>query len=73
MQCTKSDWDGPEVGVPSRLINPTCCRFWVLETVARVPYFAFISVLHLYETLGEPAACSRTCDSRHLTLAAHVQ
>lgn len=27
-------------------------RFWVLETVARVPYFAFISVLHLYETLG---------------------
>ncbi len=27
-------------------------RFWVLETVARIPYFAFISMLHLYETLG---------------------
>jgi ubiquinol oxidase len=27
-------------------------RFYVLETVARVPYFAFLSVLHLYETVG---------------------
>lgn len=27
-------------------------RFWFLETVARVPYFAYISSLHLYETLG---------------------
>lgn len=27
-------------------------RFYVLETVARVPYFAFISVLHLYESFG---------------------
>jgi ubiquinol oxidase len=27
-------------------------RFYVLETVARVPYFAYISVLHLYESLG---------------------
>ncbi|MEB3269638.1 MAG: alternative oxidase, partial [Leptolyngbya sp.] len=27
-------------------------RFFVLETVARVPYFAYLSVLHLYETLG---------------------
>lgn len=27
-------------------------RFFVLETVARVPYFAFISVLHLYESFG---------------------
>lgn len=27
-------------------------RFWVLETVARMPYFAFISMLHLYESLG---------------------
>eukprot|EP00877_Chromochloris_zofingiensis_P007896 jgi/Chrzof1/335/Cz01g12010.t1 len=27
-------------------------RFWVLETVARIPYFAFISILHLYESLG---------------------
>lgn len=27
-------------------------RFFVLETVARVPYFAYTSVLHLYETMG---------------------
>ncbi|MGD1939012.1 MAG: alternative oxidase [Cyanophyceae cyanobacterium] len=27
-------------------------RIYVLETVARVPYFAYMSVLHLYETLG---------------------
>ncbi|PWZ39379.1 Ubiquinol oxidase 4, chloroplastic/chromoplastic [Zea mays] len=27
-------------------------RFFVLETIARVPYFAFISVLHMYETFG---------------------
>lgn len=28
------------------------CRFWVLETVARIPYMAYISILHLYETIG---------------------
>lgn len=28
-------------------------RFYVLETVARVPYFAYASVLHLRETLGQ--------------------
>jgi len=27
-------------------------RFHALETIARVPYFAYTSVLHLYETLG---------------------
>ena len=27
-------------------------RFYVLETVARVPYFSFLSVLHLYESMG---------------------
>jgi len=27
-------------------------RFYVLETVARVPYFSYLSVLHLYESLG---------------------
>jgi|TARA_A100001388_G_scaffold194466_1_gene146618 hypothetical protein len=27
-------------------------RFWVLEEIARAPYFAFISVLHLRESLG---------------------
>jgi hypothetical protein len=27
-------------------------RFWFLETVARMPYFSYVSTLHLYETLG---------------------
>ena len=27
-------------------------RFWVLEVVARMPYFSYISMLHLYESLG---------------------
>ena len=27
-------------------------RFWFLETVARIPYFSYVSMLHLYETLG---------------------
>jgi hypothetical protein len=27
-------------------------RFYVLETVARVPYFAYLSVMHLKESLG---------------------
>lgn len=27
-------------------------RFFMLETVARMPYFSFITMLHLYETLG---------------------
>ncbi|XP_038893742.1 ubiquinol oxidase 4, chloroplastic/chromoplastic-like [Benincasa hispida] len=27
-------------------------RFFVLETIARVPYFAFLSVLHMYESFG---------------------
>jgi ubiquinol oxidase len=28
-------------------------RFYVLETVARVPYFAYLSAMHLRETFGE--------------------
>ena len=27
-------------------------RFWLLETVARMPYFSYVTVLHFYETLG---------------------
>lgn len=27
-------------------------RFWVLETVARIPYMVYVSVVHLYESLG---------------------
>jgi ubiquinol oxidase len=32
--------------------NRSYPRFYLLETIARVPYFSFLSVLHLYETLG---------------------
>jgi len=28
-------------------------RFYALETIARVPYFSYLSILHLYETLGK--------------------
>lgn len=28
-------------------------RFYVLETVARVPYFSYISALHYLETIGQ--------------------
>jgi ubiquinol oxidase len=28
-------------------------RFFVLETIARIPYFSYISVLNLYESLGK--------------------
>jgi len=27
-------------------------RFYLLETIARVPYFAYLSILHLYESIG---------------------
>lgn len=27
-------------------------RFYFLETVARMPYFSYITMLHAYETLG---------------------
>lgn len=27
-------------------------RFYALETIARMPYFSYLAVLHLYETLG---------------------
>lgn len=27
-------------------------RFWFLETVARMPYFSYLSMLHFLETLG---------------------
>ena len=32
--------------------NRTIARFYALETIARVPYFSYTSVLHLYETIG---------------------
>lgn len=32
--------------------NRPIARFWFLEIVARIPYFAYVSMLHLYESLG---------------------
>ncbi|WP_216595682.1 alternative oxidase [Myxosarcina sp. GI1] len=32
--------------------NRSYPRFYVLETIARVPYFSYLSVLHFYETIG---------------------
>jgi hypothetical protein len=32
--------------------NNDFARFYVLETVARVPYFAYLSVMHFRETFG---------------------
>ena len=32
--------------------NRNIQRFWVLEVIARAPYFAFLSVLHFRESLG---------------------
>jgi ubiquinol oxidase len=42
-------------------------RFYVLETVARVPYFAYLSVLHLRETLGQRAIGDETMRDRMRT------
>eukprot|EP00587_Corethron_hystrix_P008968 CAMPEP_0113301904 /NCGR_PEP_ID=MMETSP0010_2-20120614/2933_1 /TAXON_ID=216773 ORGANISM="Corethron hystrix, Strain 308" /NCGR_SAMPLE_ID=MMETSP0010_2 /ASSEMBLY_ACC=CAM_ASM_000155 /LENGTH=292 /DNA_ID=CAMNT_0000155593 /DNA_START=479 /DNA_END=1357 /DNA_ORIENTATION=- /assembly_acc=CAM_ASM_000155 len=33
-------------------IDRDYARFYALETIARAPYFSYLSVLHLYETLG---------------------
>jgi ubiquinol oxidase len=32
--------------------NRSIARFYALETIARMPYFAYFNVLHLYETMG---------------------
>jgi len=33
-------------------LSRSYARFYALETIARAPYFSYLSVLHLYETLG---------------------
>jgi ubiquinol oxidase len=38
---------------PVRGTDRDFARFFVLETVARVPYFAYLSVMHLRETFGQ--------------------
>ncbi len=42
-------------------------RFWFLETVARIPYFVYVSMLHLYESLGE--SCAQYILILHLSCA----
>ena len=37
----------------------------MLETVARVPYFAYLSVLHLRESLGERSAAMTAQMNQH--------
>ena len=32
--------------------NRPIARFWFLETIARIPYFSYVSMLHLYESFG---------------------
>lgn len=35
-----------------KTVDRSFARFYALETIARMPYFSYLSVLHLYETLG---------------------
>ena len=37
---------------PGDTLDRAFARFYALETIARMPYFSYLSVLHLYETLG---------------------
>jgi len=37
---------------PGETLDRAFARFYALETIARMPYFSYLSVLHLYETLG---------------------
>jgi ubiquinol oxidase len=32
--------------------NKPIDRFWFLETIARMPYFSYVAVLYMYESLG---------------------
>jgi ubiquinol oxidase len=44
-------------------------RFFLLETVARMPYFSYISMLHLYETLG---FWRRSADTKRIHFAEEI-
>ena len=44
-------------------------RFWVLEVIARAPYFAFLSVLHLQESLGLKTSLSNKLMKAHFSQA----
>lgn len=41
-----------DVLLPGDTVDRAYARFYALETIARMPYFSYLSVLHLYETLG---------------------
>jgi hypothetical protein len=41
-----------DVLLPGGSVDRACARFYALETIARMPYFSYLSVLHLYKTLG---------------------
>lgn len=44
-------------------------RFFLLETVARMPYFSYISMLHFYETLG---FWRRSADAKRIHFAEEI-
>jgi ubiquinol oxidase len=57
--------------------NKPLDRFWMLETVARQPYFSYVSILHMYETLGwwevdgdlrKEHACEEYNETMHLKI-----
>jgi hypothetical protein len=35
-----------------KTLERSFARFWALETIARMPYFSYLTVLHFYETIG---------------------
>ena len=51
----------PKNDLAKHSLQECTARFFVLETVARVPYFAYLSVMHLKESLGDrkPGANNR--------------
>ena len=49
----KSLIDGVKGAIDVAYADKDYARFYVLETVARVPYFAYLSVMHLRETFGD--------------------
>jgi len=36
----------------TKTMDRSVARFYTLETIARMPYFSYLSVLHFYETMG---------------------
>lgn len=38
------------------IYKQTFAKFYVLETIARIPYFSYLAVLHLYQSFGQHPA-----------------